>query len=91
MTETPEPSPRFNTARNYFLIPTAMLLVAAAPALLLNSKGDLHLVLNSVHSPALDTFFVYTSFLGSGWFAIAVVLALLFLVLDVLLWRFFTS
>jgi len=62
-----------------YLFLLCICLFAGVLFLLAESKGDLVIILNNNHSPVLDKFFRYGTFLGDGiWFAPLIVLFLFF-------------
>lgn len=61
-----------------FFLPYLVFVLGAGICLLLNKKGDFLLWLNLRHSPFLDYFFTYVTWLGDGIFYIIVVLTLAF-------------
>ena len=60
-----------------FLLPFSFFLLAGAIALLVNSKTDLHLAINSIHNRHLDIFFYYITYLGDGLVAVLTIIILL--------------
>jgi len=60
-----------------FLVPFSIFLLIGAFLLLVNSKTDLHLFINSFHNRYLDIFFYYTTYLGDGLTAVLTVIILL--------------
>jgi membrane-associated phospholipid phosphatase len=60
-----------------FLLPFSFFLLIGAIALLVNSKTDLHLTINSFHDHYLDIFFYSITYLGDGLAAILTVAILL--------------
>jgi membrane-associated phospholipid phosphatase len=62
----------------FFLIPYAIILLAAGIALAVYSKPDIHIWLNGHHSGFSDWVFSHVTFLGDGIFVICVAVALLF-------------
>jgi membrane-associated phospholipid phosphatase len=55
-----------------------VILIAGSITVLLYSKTDIHLTINNLHSPFLDKFFKYITYLGSGITAGIVAVFLLF-------------
>jgi len=62
-----------------FLILYIIFLVPSVLLLIIFSKEQIHLAINSFHTDLFDFFFLYITFLGSGVFAIIVALILLFI------------
>ncbi len=56
-----------------------ILLATGIMICIVNPKGDIHLFLNQFHSKFCDFTFKYLTFLGDGWFSIAVLVILLFI------------
>ena len=61
-----------------FFIPYALVLVVFSILLLSYNKADLHIMLNSAHSPFFDQFFRYATYLGDGVIIAILAVALLF-------------
>ncbi len=61
-----------------FLISYVLILIAGLISVLYYSKEDIHLFFNSFHSPFLDKFFMYITYLGSGITAVILAIFLLF-------------
>lgn len=66
------------SAGNVFFALYAVFFVGIAIVLILFSKAELHLYLNKLHNPFLDSFFFYVTQLGHGLFVMFVVVILLF-------------
>lgn len=60
----------------WFLIPYALFFIALFSLILIYDKGELHLLMNTVHTPVADTFFKYYTELGG---ALPFVIAAIFL------------
>lgn len=69
-----------NTAKinTYFFICFLFYLLTGGVVLVLFSKGEVVLFLNSVHNPFCDIFFKYFTFLGSGWLFVLITILLFF-------------
>lgn len=63
----------------FFFLPYLAVIIALIPVLLLNSKPDIHLMINGHHNPFFDVFFRYATYLGDGLFIIVPVIILLFI------------
>lgn len=50
----------------YFLVPYILFLVSLLLLVSLNEKGDLHLMMNGYHTPLLDVFFKYFTYIGEN-------------------------
>ena len=61
-----------------FLIPYLLFLLFAGIFLLLHSKGEAHLILNSYRSEFCDYFFSGTTYLGDGYGVVLIVFILCF-------------
>ncbi len=72
----------FNENRS-FLIPWLLLLLSSIVLLIIYPKAQLHIFSNQMHTPFLDTFFKYTTYLGDG-----TLIALLFIVLLFVKYRY---
>ena len=59
----------------WFLVPFVVLWMVGLVCQLSFGKADIHLFLNSYHTPFLDTFFKYYTEVG-GWIPFAVILVL---------------
>jgi len=60
------------------MISYVLILIAGSITVLLYSKTDIHLTINNLHSPFLDKFFSYITYLGSGVTAGIVAVFLMF-------------
>jgi len=68
-----------SSSTKIYLFLLCICLFAGVLFLLAEDKGDLVIILNNLHSPVLDKFFRYMTFLGDGiWFAPLIVLFLFF-------------
>ncbi len=61
-----------------FLIPYLLLLLIVTPVLVFGTKPGIHLWINQFHTPFLNFFFKYVTYLGDGLFLIVPALILLF-------------
>lgn len=64
--------------QRYFLIPFLILILAGFVLMLLYSKIDLFLWINTHHNTFFDSYFKLNTLVGDGWVAVMLVLALLF-------------
>ena len=62
-----------------FLIPLIIIILIISGILLNFNKIDIHIFINSHHSPFFDFFFKYWTFIGDGIFVTIVVILLLFI------------
>lgn len=69
---------RFFRGNKYFYYIYFLCLIAGAFVFATIDKGDMVLWLNGSHTPFLDKFFLYTTFVGDGLFFAAVIIILLF-------------
>ncbi len=67
----------FNENRS-FLIPWLLLLIISAALLVVYPKAQLHIFSNRMHTPFLDVFFKYATYLGDGTMIALLFVALLF-------------
>jgi len=68
-----------SSSTKIYLFLLSICLFAGILFLIAEDKGDLVIILNNSHSPLLDKFFKYMTFLGDGtWFAPIIVLFLFF-------------
>lgn len=51
---------------NYYFVPYVVFAIIWFLLIMIYEKGELHLMLNSWHSPALDTFFTYFTEMGAS-------------------------
>jgi len=70
----------FRTIKNNlsFFFPYSLVLVALIPVLLINSKPELHLLINGYHNDFFDVFFKCITWIGDGIFIFVPVTILLF-------------
>lgn len=62
----------------YFFVPFLLFVITLGIILLNVSKVQLHVFINRYNSPFFDVFFKYTTFLGTGLFAVLVSIGFLF-------------
>ncbi|MBI2270412.1 MAG: phosphatase PAP2 family protein [Bacteroidetes bacterium] len=63
----------------FFLLPYFIFLIAGAILVFLSNKDKLHLYFNSYHNELANGAFYYLTFLGDGWTALCIAIALLFI------------
>ena len=68
---------RILSENSYFIVPYLLFALLFGIAILCTGKGELHLWLNSVHTPTLDFIFKYITLTGE-WIPYVVAVALLF-------------
>jgi len=61
----------------FFLFPFSIFILTGAVVLLITSKTDLHLTINSFHNHFFDIFFFYITYLGDGLIAVLAIIVLL--------------
>lgn len=63
---------------SFFLLPYFIFIITGALLLILSNKDKLHLYFNSYHNEYANSVFYYLTFLGDGWTALCIAIALLF-------------
>lgn len=64
--------------QKYFLVPYCLFIIICSAPLILISKTDIHLTLNSYHNAFFDVFFKYVTYLGDGFAPVIAIIVLLF-------------
>lgn len=66
-------------AKKYFFLPTLIFVIVGGIFLLVHTKVDIHLFINGIHAPWLDTLFSFITYLGEGYvFLMAIPMALFY-------------